>query len=443
MNFRIIIAEDEDITRKQLLHALKREGYDAVGARNGPEALGLMEREHFDLLVTDVRMPGMNGIELLEKVKERDPRVEVLVVTGFASVDSAVEAMKKGAYEYITKPFNLDELIMKIKNIHERKLLKKENLALRTFFGMSKGVSIIARSESMKRIMATVEEIKDSDSPVLLTGEKGVGKSIIAKIIHFTSRRESMPFLSLNCSTMTEDLLSAELFGYERTSASGATRTKKGLMEVADGGTLFVDAVGDLPSPLQAKLLNVAEDGRFSMEGRLRPVEINVRLLSAWDQDMRELIREGRFMEDLYFRLKGVEITVPPLRERREDIEPLCTFFLQKYRSNSGGMINGFTEEATGVLENYSYPGNVRELENIIERAAILEKGPLITPESLPTIITKYRIETYQTEQIKTIDEVSRDYASKVLDLVEGDKAEAARLLGIPEISLWKLLKRR
>ncbi len=441
MDLKILIAEDEDITRKHLLHALKKEGYLVVGTRNGREALGQIVQEHFDVLITDVKMPEMNGIELLERVKEKYPGIEVLVITGFGNIDSAVEAMKKGAYEYITKPFNLDELIIKVKKLHERKLMKKENVAFKTFFDMNKGVSLIARSESMQKIVSIVEGMKDSDCNVLLTGESGVGKSLLAKIIHFTSRRQNMPFISVNCATLTEELLASELFGLGEGLYSGAEGTRQGLVEIADTGTLFLDEISEMSPGLQSKLLMVIENGGVFSIGGKGPIRSNVRFVAATSRSMKDLIVQGKFMEDLYYRLNVMEIFVPPLREHKEDIEPLSRFFLQKHLSESNKKVSGFTKESMEILTDYSFPGNVRELENIIERAVILENGSLVTPQSLPLSIKKFRIETITPERIKTINELTRDYAEGVLELVDGDKVKAAELLGISEISLWRILR--
>lgn len=440
MNFRILIAEDEDITRKHLLYALKKEGYEVVGARNGREALEYMEREHFDALITDVKMPEMSGIELLENVKENYAGVEVMIITGFGSIDSAVEAMKKGAYEYITKPFNLDELLLKVKNIHERKVLKKENIALKAFFEMNKQTSIIARSESMKSIMTTVENMRDSDCHVLITGETGVGKSLLAKIIHFTSRRHTMPFLSINCATLTEELIAKELLGYEQVAVSGALEAKPGLMEIGDSGTLFIDAITELSPSLQKKLLKVIEDGELIRIGGTKPVRVDVRLIAASSVNIKGMVSESGFDKDLYYRLNVMEIFVPPLREHKEDIEPLGRFFLQKYLPDLNKKIDGFSAETIKILMNYSFPGNIRELENIVEGAAIRETTNLITPESLPRSLKLYRIDTFHPERIKTVAELTKEYAQKVLDLAEGDKVRAAELLGVSEFTLWKML---
>ena len=441
MNFRILVAEDEEITLKHLVNTLKREGYQVLGARNGREALEAITQDRYDVLITDIKMPEMNGIELLEKTKEMNPEIEVLIITGFGSIGSAVEAMKKGAYEYITKPFDLDELILKVKNIHERKILRKENVALKAYFGMNKKISIIAKSDSMQRILNVIEGIKDSDCNVLLSGETGVGKSLLAKIIHFTSRRQNMPFLSINCATLTEELLASELFGHEKGAFTGAVRTKQGLVEIADAGTLFLDEISEMAPNLQAKLLKVIEEGEFFRVGGTRPIRVDVRFVAATNQPVKSLITEGRFREDLYYRLNIMEIFIPPLRDRRDDIEPLSMFFLQKHLPKSNKKITGFSKASMDILAHYSFPGNVRELENIIERAIILENNAVITPDSLPQTLTMFQIETIEPSKIKTMDELNKEYAEKILDLVGGNKSKAAALLGISRTSLWRLMR--
>jgi transcriptional regulator with PAS, ATPase and Fis domain len=304
---------------------------------------------------------------------------------------------------------------------------------------MHKGVSIIVRSEIMKQIMSTVEAMRDSDSHVLLTGENGAGKTLLAKLIHFTSRRQEMPFLSTNCATLADELLAKELFGSEGDTESNA-RTKPGLIEIADNGTLFLDEITEMSPELQTKLLKVIEDGEFYRVNGTRPVPVNVRFIAATHHDVKALI-SATFNEDLHYRLNVMDIFVPPLREHKEDIEPLAEYFLRKHLPGSHKTISGFTKESMDILMAYSYPGNIRELENIIERAVILEKETLITPESLPRSIRMFQIETFQPESIKTIDELTREYAEKVLELVNGDRIKAAKLLGVSELSMYRLLK--
>ncbi len=441
MKFRILIAEDEEITLKHLSSTLEKEGYEVVTARNGRDAFERIGSDQFDLLISDIKMPGMSGLELLEKVKEARPDTEVMIITGFGSIGSAVDAMKSGAYDYITKPFELDELVLKVRKVQEKKRLKRENTALKAYFGMDKKVTIIAKSGSMIRILNLIEGIKDSDCNILLTGETGVGKSLLAKIIHFTSKRQNMPFLSINCATLTEELLASELFGHEKGAFTGALRTKMGLVEVADTGTLFLDEISELSPNLQAKLLKVIEDGEFFRVGGTKPIRVDVRFIAATNQDVKTAISDGRFREDLYYRLNVMEIFIPPLRDRKEDIEPLCDFFLQKHLSGSAKKVAGFTKSALSILKSYSFPGNVRELENIIERAVIIEPSERITPESLPQTIKMFQIETIEPHEIKTIEELNKDYAERVLELAGGNKSKAAELLGISRTSLWRILK--
>ena len=441
MTFKILVAEDEEITLNNIIDALGEAGYAVYGVKGGIEAAQLVEKDHFDVLITDIKMPGLNGIELLSRIKNENPETEVIIITGFGSVGSAVEAMKKGAYDYITKPFDLDELTLKVKKIHEQKILKKENIALKTFYGMNKEVPIIAKSENMKKILVVIEGMKDSDCNVLLTGESGTGKNLIAKIIYSTSKRQNTPFLSINCATLTEDLLSNELFGHEKGAFTGAVTAKQGLVEIADSGTLFLDEIAELSPNLQAKLLKAVEEGEFYRVGGTKPLKVNVRFIAATNQDVKNLLSEGKFREDLYYRLNIMEINLPPLRERKEDIKPLSIYFLQKHLPKSNKKITGFTGEAMDILMNYSFPGNVRALENIIERAIILEKSPLITPESLPHGIRVLRIETLEPSKIKTVEELTKEYAEKVLKMLGGNRTKAAEVLGISRTSLWKILK--
>jgi DNA-binding NtrC family response regulator len=441
MAFKILIAEDEEITLNNILDTLQDEGYDVSGTKNGADALMKMEKEHFDLLITDIKMPGLSGMELLGKIKEKYPVTEVIIITGFGSIGSAVEAMKKGALDYIAKPFDLDELTMKVRKIMDQSALKKEHRALKTYFGMNKKITLIAKSEGMKKILNTIEGIKDSDFNMLLTGETGVGKSLIAKVVHSTSRRQERPFLSINCATLTEDLLASELFGHEKGAFTGAFTAKQGLVEIADTGILFLDEIAELTPNLQAKLLKVVEEGEFYRVGGTKPQKVDVRFIAATNQNVKKIISEGRFREDLYYRMNIMEIFIPPLRERQDDIKPLSAFFLQKHLPKSNKKIAGFSDEALEILLHYSFPGNVRELENIIERAIIIEKSSVITPESLPRGIRVLEIATIDPERVKPVDELIKEYAEQVVKMLGGNRTRAAELLGMSRTSLWKILK--
>jgi DNA-binding NtrC family response regulator len=441
MAFKILIAEDEDITLKHLVNTLQQEGYEVSSAVNGIDALQMIETAYFDLLITDIKMPGLTGLELLSTVKTKYSDLEVIVITGFGTIGSAIEAIKSGAIDYITKPFDLDELLIKVNKIRDQKALKKENIALKAYAGLDKKVSIIAKSESMRNILAVVDGMENSDCNVLLTGETGVGKTLLAKIIHFRNRRRNMPFLAVNCATLTEELLASEIFGYERGAFTGAVKTKQGLVEIADTGTLFLDEVTEMAPNLQAKLLKVIDEGEFYRVGGTKPIKVDVRFIAATNQNVRVAIAEGRFREDLYYRLNIMDIVIPPLRDRRDDIAPLCTYFLEKHLPKSHKKITGFTKEALQVFMHYSFPGNMRELENIIERAIILEKGSLISVASLPQTLKMFQIETLEPDSVRTIEELNKEYAEKVLEMYGGNKSKAAEMLGISRTSLWRILK--
>lgn len=441
MALSILIAEDEDITLKHLVGALQKEGHHVTGVTNGNDALSEIQSHHPDLLIADIKMPGPSGIELLDLIREQNIETEVIIITGFGSVASAVTAMKKGAYDYVTKPFDLDELVLKVEKIQRHRALLGENTALKTFLGFDGNITIIAQSDSMRNILETIEGLKDSECNLLITGETGVGKSLIARIVHTTSQRQAMPFLTINCATLTEEMLASELFGHEKGAFTGAIQTKQGLVEITDKGTLFLDEIAEMPTNLQAKLLRIIEDGEFYRVGGTRPMKVDVRFIAATNKNVPRIIADGKFREDLYYRLNVMELFIAPLRDRPEDIRPLAESMLQKHLPGSNKDISGFTEGAMNVLENYTYPGNVRELENIIERAIILEKSNQITVESLPQAIQMFQIETIEPKKIKTLEELNKEYAEKVVRIYENNRTKAARTLGISRTRLWRLLK--
>lgn len=439
MSLKILVAEDEAITRKHVVNALIAEGYEVKATGNGLDAYNRAMSEGFDLIITDIKMPGMDGLKLLDNISEAKHETEVIVVTGYGSIGSAVGAMKKGAVDYITKPFDLDELIIKVAKIAQSKALKGQNKTLKRL--LDTDIEFIAESECMQKVIAVIQNIKDSDCHVLLTGESGVGKSILAKIIHLSSHRSGSLFFSLNCATFTEELLASELFGHEKGAFTNADTLKKGFLEVADKGTIFLDEVAEMPPSLQAKLLKVIEEKEFFRVGGVKPIKVDVRFIAATNQNIAKAIERGSFRKDLYYRLNVMEIFIPPLRDRKKDIEPLVRYFLRKHLAKLHKDIKGFSSQALDVLRHYSFPGNVRELENIVERAIILEKSNMVTTGELPNTLSAFQIETNEPDHVKSLENITREYAQSVLDMTGGNKVEAARLLGISRTSLWRMLK--
>jgi two-component system nitrogen regulation response regulator NtrX len=442
MAFKILIAEDEEITVKHLVKTLTAEGYAVASTLNGIDALAKLESGSFDILIADIKMPGLTGIELLEKIREKQIEVEVIIITGFGSIGSAVEAMKKGALEYVTKPFDLDELVLKVNKIRDQKILKKENIALKAYAGMDKKVSIIARSASMNNILSTIDGMKDSDCNVLLTGETGVGKSLLAKIIHFTSRRQGMPFLSINCATLTEELLASELFGHEKGAFTGATSARRGKFELADGGTLFLDEVGDLHAASQAKLLRVLQEGEFHRVGGEVSIRVSVRVISATNRELTDMVAQHIFREDLYYRLCVVPVRVPSLRERREDIRPLAEYFLAEFCARNNFRPKQIAHDVFETLENYGWPGNIRELRNAVERMAILTRGDLLEADAVPVEIRIARSAPARGGNLREAKEsAEREHILKALEESKWNVSSAARVLGMERTNLHKRIR--
>ncbi|MBF0564800.1 MAG: sigma-54-dependent Fis family transcriptional regulator [Nitrospirae bacterium] len=438
---KILLAEDENISRKHLTYALTEANHEVTGVDNGLSALKEADTNGYDVLITDLKMPGMDGMSLFKAVKEKHSDVDVIIVTGFGTIASAVEATRLGAEDYITKPFNVEDLLAKLRKIEERKMLKRQIEAFKVSAGFNRPFPFIAKSSRMRLVVESIEKLRDSDCNVLITGGTGTGKGLSAKLIHLSGTRREKPFIAVNCAVFTEELLASELFGHEKGAFTGAAYQKKGLVELAHNGTLFLDEIADMSPNLQARLLKAIEDGEFYRVGGTRLIKVDVRFISATNQNVKTLISTGKFREDLYYRLNVMEISIPPLRERGEDIEPLCKYFLEKYASKYRKNISGFTREAMRVLLEYDFPGNVRELENIIERAVIIESDPVIHPDSLPQGLTMFHFETLDPGKIQTIEELTRNYIEKVIDMFGGNKTLAANALGISRTSLWRVLK--
>src|SRR5262245_4550169 len=385
---RILVVDDERSMRELLAIVLRREGYEVLLAENGRTAVDLLEREPIDLLISDIKMSDLSGVDVLRAAKKIDQDILGIMITAFASTETAVEAMRLGACDYLSKPFDVDLLKMKVREKIENRQLRQENVLLKRTLGLSHQFSnIIGRSESMLEVFKMIETVSRTNSTILLTGESGTGKGLVAQAIHFNSLRRDKPMVSLNCGAMPETLLESELFGHMRGAFTGADQNKKGLLEVAERGTIFLDEIGEMSAVMQVKLLRVLQERRFRRVGGLEEQVADIRVIAATNQDLTKAVAEGRFREDLYYRINVIPIVLPALRERREDIPLLAEHFLAKYSEQMGKPITGLSREALDLLIAHDWPGNIRELENVIERAVALEGTPSVLPDSLPPSI--------------------------------------------------------
>ncbi len=439
---RILIVEDDDDQREILTEYLNYRGYKVKNARNRSETLSFLEKESFDIVLLDWRLPDVEGQSLLEEIKEKYPLLQVIIITAYGSVERAVDAMKKGAYHYLTKPINLEELLLLIERAQREQNLRSEVKRLKDrleILTVQCSSSIVAESQAMKKLLGLAAKVAGTDATVLILGESGTGKGMIASLIHQLSPRKEKPFLEINCAAIPEGLLESELFGYEKGAFTGAVKAKQGLFEAANGGTIFLDEIGDLPLSLQAKLLRVLEDNTFHRVGGLKKIEVDVRVVAATNHNLEEMVKEGRFREDLFWRLNVVQVAVSPLRKRKDDIIPLANYFLEKYVSKHGKKIMGFSREAMEMLLSYHFPGNVRELENIVERAVILSEGELITSDDLPISVKnsqdgKPMPDSFQELTLpEAVALLEKRRIEKALEEANGVKLRAASLLGISE----------
>src|SRR5262247_4550698 len=389
---RVLIVDDEKSMRDLLSITLEKEGYDVETAAGGESAIEMLHRETVDAVITDLRMPKVDGLQVLRAAKESSPDIAVIVITAVASTETAVEAMKLGAYDYITKPFKLDEVNLIVRNALERKRLRDENLYLRRQLETQhRFENIIGKSARIAEVFDTIRKIADSPSTAMITGESGTGKELVARAIHFNSYRRDKPFMSVNCGAIPEGLMESELFGHVKGAFTGAVATTTGLFAAADGGTLFLDEVTEVPVSVQVKLLRAIQEREIRRVGDTRDVHVDVRLIAASNRDLERAVSEGVLREDLFYRLNVIPIQLPPLRERREDIPLLVTHFIAKISRALGKDARGVTPEAMIVLERYHWPGNIRELENVLERAIVLGGGDTVSVESLPESVRRER----------------------------------------------------
>lgn len=442
--FCILVVDDEPAQLELLSGFLKKQGFETVLAQSATKALEIFRHEPFDLIVTDQKMPDMSGLDLLKAVRAINPEASVIVITAYGTVDTAVAAIKSGAADYLTKPVNLDELLYRVEQVRERGRLLSENRELREALEIHHRIEgIIGEGGRMLEVFSLVRRVAPSEATVLIRGESGTGKELIAKAIHYGSPRASGPMIRVNCAALPETLLESELFGHEKGAFTGALAARKGRFELADGGTLFLDEIGDLPLPLQAKLLRVLQEREFERIGSSKPVRVNVRILAATHRDLEALLKVGQFREDLYYRLNVVTIGLPPLRERREDLPLLMDHFLRLFAQKNRKTIRGFTQEAREILLRYDYPGNVRELENIIERAVVLTRDDVIGTADLP--LSSQGLEGEERKQAglpATVEAVERKMITEALARSGGVQTRAAEMLGISERALrYKLNK--
>jgi len=441
---KILVIDDERITLRNLEYVMKKEGYEVTTTLSGPNALKLLDEQKFDVVLTDLRMERVDGMHVLKKSRESYPDTEVIIITGLATVDAAVESMKNGAFHFIAKPFKLDDILTVVKDAVHKIRLKTDNRQLREQLESHQGkVKIITQDPSMQKTLDIARQIAPTDCNVLITGESGTGKELFSRFIHVSSKRAKGPFFALNCGAFSEELLSNELFGHERGAFTGADSMKKGLIEMASGGTLFLDEITEMPPSMQVKLLRVIQEREVLRVGGTEPLKVEVRFVAATNRDIHDSVKTGAFRRDLYFRLNVVAVRIPPLSERKEDIPLLAYYFLKKFAVIMKKNVTEIAEDVIGLLMNYDFPGNVRELENIIERGVALTNGAAIESGHLPEDLRELSIRTFRKKEgkIPSLAEQEMAYIQWVLNEVGGNKTLAAQILGIDRVSLWRKLK--
>lgn len=450
MNIGKILAVDDERGMRDLLRkVLSKEGYEVITAEDGEEGLNLIKENSFDIVIADLDMPIMNGIEMIKRAKDFDPNITIIIITAYASIESAVEALKLGAYDYLIKPFEIDELKIIVKKAFEKINLVTENTYLKQeieekfYFP-----GVVGKSESMKKVIELIDAVSKTDSLVLIEGESGTGKELVAKAIHQNSHRKNNPFIVLNCGALSEGVLESELFGHEKGSFSGAFTQRKGRFELANSGTLFIDEVGELSLSAQTRLLRVLQEKEFERVGGTYPIKVDVRIIAATNKNLEKEVKENRFREDLFYRLNVFKINVPPLRDRKEDIIELSNFFISKFSKEMNKKITGLSPEAIKILKNYSWPGNIRELQNVIERAVVLCKDDIITPRELPDNLSKEaemrdQVEIKSGETLDSaMERIEKSIILKALKKCGFSQTKTAEYLGVKRTTLrYKLEK--
>ncbi|MDA8240939.1 MAG: sigma-54 dependent transcriptional regulator [Nitrospiraceae bacterium] len=440
MKYRVLIIEDETEMRVTLRDSLAAADYEVSCAERGTAGMNALKSGAFDVIVTEAVLPDVKSLDVLNEIGSVS-HASVIVITSHGTIKDAVKAIKMGAFDYITKPFSIDEFLIAVERALDVRMLREENIRLRKditkYFNRP---NIIGASEAMKKIFSVIEKVSTSDSTVLLLGESGTGKELVATTIHYQSSRREKPLVRLNCAALPEGLIESELFGHEKGAFTGAMKRKEGRFELADEGTIFLDEIGDLPLSTQVKLLRVLQERSFERVGGIETVRVDVRVIAATNKNLEEEVKAGRFREDLYFRLNVIPVTVPPLRERREDILPLIEYFLEKYERKTAREVH-FSKEAIDALLEYDYPGNIRELENIIERCATLSVSHVIERGDLPPFVLKKTYKESLLPLAVVISDAERDYIEKVLEITMWNRTKAAEILGISRKNLWERIK--
>ncbi len=435
----IMVVDDELVVRESLKGWLEKFGYGVDTAEDARDALEKLEREGYDILFVDIKMPGMDGIELLKKVKEDQPDVIVVMITAHGSIESAIEAMKAGASDYLMKPFDPEDLELLIEKLVQTKRLVEQNVWLReSYEGKSRFQDLIGQSGAMQKLFELIQDVAPNDTPVLIVGETGTGKELVAKAIHALSPRRYAPFVAVNCGAFTETLLESTLFGHEKGAFTGAHHMQKGRLEMANGGTLFLDEVGEISPKMQVDLLRVLEEKKFHRLGNPKPMAADFRLVSATHRYLEEAVQDRAFRQDFYYRINVITIAVPPLRERKEDVALLAHHFLGRYNQELNKNVAGISKEALDILTGYHWPGNVRELENVIERAVVIGKKRKIAPVDLPF----QGVSIPRKTTAGTLEKVEKDHISEMLRACGWNIARTASLLGINRTTLYKKIKK-
>jgi len=449
MSKHVLVVDDEVGIRESLKLILEKEGYAVSTASNADEAFKQVRQGDIDLLITDIRMAGMDGVELLKLSKSISPYTEVIMITGYASVDSAVESMKEGAYDYITKPFKKADILRAVSKAVEKQTLALDNQSLKKQVETLESNLIVGvESQQMKEVLSLVNQVAPSQATILILGETGTGKEVIANMIHKLSPRSDRPMIKVNCAAIPETLIEAELFGYERGAFTGAESRREGRFEAADKSTIFLDEIGEVPAAVQVKLLRVLQEGTIERLGSNKSVQVDARIIAATNKHLADMVKEGAFREDLYWRLNVITINLPALKERKEDIPALVTHFLSRYAMKNGKNISGIESKALHVLLAYDWPGNVRELENVIERCVVLDRDGIIGDDDLPKVIAEGVVAAHTRElltfQVGTpLEEVERLLMEQTLKYTKGDKAMASKLLGISTRTLYRKIDRK